>query len=148
MGDQELKAMTAGLECLPPENPVFTTAKPLSESTVAIVSSATLRHPDQDNYAPHDISFRLLDGRRDDLVLSHWSPGLDSTGFALDHNVVFPIDRLRELESEGKIGHVSDVHMAFAGNQPQLSGIQLDSGPAGAKILREAGVDVVLLTPV
>ena len=148
MGDREIKAMMAGLECSPPDNPVFAASKPLAEATVAIVTSASLRHPDQDDYAPHDVSFRLLDGTRDDLVLSHWSPGLDSVGFALDHNVVFPIDRLRELEAQGKIGLVSAVHMASAGNQPQLSGIVLDTGPAGAKVMQEAGVDVVLLTPV
>ncbi len=148
MGDRELKAMTAGLECTPPKNPVFAAAKPLSDATVAIVTSASLRHPDQDDYAPHDTSFRLLDGKRNDLVLSHWSPGLDMSGFALDANVIFPIDRLRELETRGKIGRVSDVHMAYAGNQPQLSGIELDTGPAGAKVMQEAGVDVVLFTPI
>ena len=38
--------------------------------------------------------------------------------------------------------------MAYAGNQFDLSTIRMDSGPAGAKWLREQGVDVVLLTPV
>jgi hypothetical protein len=38
--------------------------------------------------------------------------------------------------------------MAYAGNQFDLTTIRMDTGPAGAKWLREQGVDVVLLTPV
>jgi D-proline reductase (dithiol) PrdB len=65
-----------------------------------------------------------------------------------DLNVVFPIDRLEELADEGAIGRVSDVHLAFAGNLFDLSGIRMDGGPAGAAFLKKNEVDVVLLTPV
>jgi D-proline reductase (dithiol) PrdB len=90
----------------------------------------------------------LLDPDRRDYVLGHWSQDVDQTGFGLDYNVVFPIDRLREMEADGRIGRVSTVHLAYAGNQFDVAGIRLDSGPEGAKVLRGAGVDVVLLTPV
>ena len=83
-----------------------------------------------------------------DYVLGHWSPYFDATGFALDINTVFPIDRLDELAAEGIIGSVADEHLAYAGNQFDLSAIRIDSGPAGAKFLKEQDVDVVLLTPV
>jgi len=43
---------------------------------------------------------------------------------------------------------VSDVHLAFAGNQFDLAAIQMDGGPAGAELLKQHEVDVVLLTPV
>ena len=69
-------------------------------------------------------------------------------GFAADINTVFPIDRLNELAESGRIGRVSETHLSYAGNQFDLSGVRLDSGPAGAKLLRERGVDIVLLTPV
>jgi hypothetical protein len=65
-----------------------------------------------------------------------------------DLNVVFPIDRLLELEARGEIGSVSDVHISVAGNQFDLSGIRLDGGPAAAALLNKHEVDVVLLTPV
>ncbi len=81
-------------------------------------------------------------------MLGHWSPNFDATGFALDINTVFPIDRLDELAARGVIGSVSDIHLAYAGNQFELSAIRMDSGPAGAKFLNEQGVDIVLLTPV
>jgi hypothetical protein len=63
-------------------------------------------------------------------------------------NTVFPVDRLDELAERGVIGRVADQHLAYAGNQFDLSAIRMDSGPAGAKFLRGEGVDVVLLTPV
>jgi hypothetical protein len=61
---------------------------------------------------------------------------------------VFPLDRLDELASGGTIGAVASQHLSYAGNQFDLAGIRLDSGPAGGRWLREQGVDVVLLTPV
>ena len=44
--------------------------------------------------------------------------------------------------------NLPDVHMAYAGNQFDLAGVRLDSGPGGAALLRDSGVDVVLFTPV
>ncbi len=84
-----------------------------------------------------------------DLVLGHWSPNFDRSGFALDLNVVYPIDRLEELEEQGVIGSVAPHHYSFAGNQPDLlTTVRLDSGPACAASLIADDVDVVLLTPV
>ena len=148
MADSDIKALT---ENLPPpdfETTVFTTPVPLSEATVAIVTTASLHHPDQDDFAPMDTSYRVLDGSRRDYVIGHWSPNFDDVGFAYDMNTVFPLDRLDELAQQGVIGRVSDVHMAYAGNQFDLATIKLDTGPAGATWLKEQGVDVVLLTPV
>ncbi len=148
MPDADVKKMTAALDCPTFESPAFTTPRPLDRSTVAIVTSASLHHSDQQDFSPTDTGYRVLDGARSDLVLGHWSPNFDTSGFALDPNVVFPIDRLREMAADGRIGAVSDLHLSYAGNQFELSGIRLDSGPAGAKLLVDAGVDVVLLTPV
>jgi hypothetical protein len=36
-----------------------------------------------------------------DLVMPHISTNFDRTGFQQDWNVVFPLDRLRELAGEG-----------------------------------------------
>ncbi|MEZ5141606.1 MAG: hypothetical protein R2726_03670 [Acidimicrobiales bacterium] len=73
-----------------------------------------------------------------------------STGrFALDLDVVFPIDRLEELAAEGTIGAVAPRHLAFAGNQDDsVAKVRLDTAPRAAALLAADGVDVVLLTPV
>ena len=90
----------------------------------------------------------MLERSRRDIVVGHWSPNFDASGVAADLNVVFPIDRLEELAADGVIGAVADVHLAFAGNQFDLSAIRMDGGPAGAKFLLDNEVDVALLTPV
>jgi D-proline reductase (dithiol) PrdB len=144
----DIKARSSGLEAPTFDSTAFTRPRPLEEATVAIVTSASLHHPEQPDFGPQDTSFRVLEAGRKDYVLGHWSQDVDQTGFGIDHNVVFPIDRLEEMEAARRIGKVSEVHLAYAGNQFDVAGIRLDSGPEGAKLLRAAGVDVVLLTPV
>ena len=148
MADHDVKKLTADIECPVFETVAFNRAKPLSESRVAIVTSASLHHPDQPDFSGGDTSFRVLDGSRRNWMLGHWSPNFDASGFAVDPNVVFPIDRLEELAASGRIGSVAPRHLAYAGNQFDLSTIRLDSGPEGAQLLKQDGVDVVLLTPV
>ena len=148
MTDQKIKSMTENVEAPVFDTVVFNSPPKLSEATVAVVTTASLHHPDQEDFGPQDTGFRILDGSRRDYQLGHWSPNFDTMGFASDFNTVIPLDRLDELASEGKIGKVSDIHLSYAGNQFDLSAIRMDSGPAGAKLLRDKGVDVVLFTPV
>jgi D-proline reductase (dithiol) PrdB len=148
MADRDLKAMTADIDTPVFDAPAFTIPPPLAEATVAVVTTASLHHPDQDDFAPGDTGFRVLDGARRDLRLGHWSPNFDAVGFSYDMNVVFPLDRLDELAAAVTIGAVSDAHLSYAGNQFDLSAVRHDSGPAGGRLLRQHGVDVVVLTPV
>ena len=148
MADRDVKNLGAGLEAEVFEETAFTLPVPLEQAKVAIVTSASLHHPDDDDFAPADTGYRVLDGHRRDYVMGHWSPNFDATGYALDINTVFPIDRLEELVAQGVVGSLADQHLAYAGNQFELSGVRMDSGPAGARFLKEQGVDVVLLTPI
>ena len=131
------------------DDPAWVTPKPLSESTVAIVTSAALHRASDQGFAAADTEYRLLPSDARDLVLGHWSPNFDRTGVAIDLNVVYPIDRLEELAADGTIGAVAPRHASFAGNQPDdVAVIRMDSGPRAAAELKADGVDVVLLTPV
>ena len=133
--------------------PVFdwtpcTKPPPLERARVAIVTTAAVRHAEQRSFGVEDESFRVLESA-ERLVLDHASPNFDRTGFLADVNVVLPVDRLRELESDGAIGSASPVHLSFHGAQREtLTTIRLDSGPAAAELLRAQGVDVVVLTGV
>lgn len=149
-GDAQMRAFGASEDVPVFDDPAFTPPDtPLSEARVAIVTSAALHRADQDRFAPGDTGFRVLERADRDIVMGHWSPNFDHTGFQLDHNVVYPIDRLEELEAEGVIGEVAPRHFAFAGNQPAtVSELRLDTGPACAKLMLADGVDVVVLTPV
>ncbi len=126
----------------------FVAPQALRDAKVAIVTSASLHHADDDDFAPVDAGYRIIEADRRDVVVGHWSPNFDQSGVSADLNVVFPIDRLIEMAADGTIGAVSDVHLAYAGNQFDLSAIRMDGGPAGAALLKEHEVDVVLLTPV
>ena len=148
MTDSSIKQASSRIPCPTFETTAFITPKPLSEAKVALVTSASLHHEDDDEFAVVDAGYRVLQRDRRDIVVGHWSPNFDASGVSADINVVFPIDRLEEMAAEGAIGSVSDIHLAFAGNQFDLAAIQMDGGPAGAKQLLDHGVDVVLLTPV
>ena len=129
--------------------PAFVDPPALTEACVAIVTTAALHGPGEAPARGGDPSFRVITGGAE-LRLGHESPNFDRSGWLYDTNVVFPVDRLRELADAGVIGAVATRHLSFAGNQqPEtLSTIALDSGPAAAKLLREHDVDVVVLTPV
>lgn len=148
-GDQAMRAFGDATPVPTFDSTPWVTPKPLSESTVAIVTSAALHRLGDDGFQPGDTGYRLLPANARDLVLGHWSPNFDRTGVAIDLNVVYPIDRLEELEASGVIGAVAPRHASFAGNQPDdVATIRLDSGPRAAGELAKDGVDVVLLTPV
>ena len=127
----------------------WTTPPPLAQATVAIVTTAAIHRVGDEGFGPADTGYRVIGRHERDLQLVHWSPNFDRTGFAVDLDVRFPIDRLEELANAGTIGAVDPRHLAFAGNQDDpMSRIILDSGPAAARELKADGVDVVLLTPV
>ncbi len=131
------------------EDPAFTKPPVLREAKVAIVTSAALVREGGDPWKAEDTHFETLPDEARDLKLGHLSPNFDRSGFAVDINVVYPVDRLHELAERGVIGSVAPHHYAFAGNQPDtVSEIRLDSGPRCARRMKEDGVDVVLLTPV
>jgi D-proline reductase (dithiol) PrdB len=112
--DASMRAYAATLPVPEFETTAFTTlGKPLSQARVAIVTSAALHRPGQDRFDLVDIGFRSLDRADRELVMGHWSPNLDHTGFQLDLNVVYPIDRLEELAADGVIGDIElgdDLH--------------------------------------
>lgn len=149
-GDVAMRQLGASLPVPRFDEPAFHRLDvPLSEATVAIVTSAALHRMGDDGFTQGDTSYRALDRADRDLVLGHWSPNFDRTGFQIDLNVVYPIDRLEELAVSGVIGAVAARHYAFAGNQPDtVSELRLDTGPSCAADLLADGVDVVVLTPV
>ena len=127
----------------------FNEPKQLSLAKVAIVTTAALYREGGDGFevGDNDYHYETLPRYARDLTIGHHSVNFDRGGFAADINVVYPIDRLRELAANDIIGEVAENHYAFAGNQsPTVSEIRLDTGPLCAKEMLEESVDVVLLT--
>jgi len=148
-GDQAMRDYAANLPVPEFAETAFTIPPALADARVAIVTSAALHRAGDDGFSQGDTTYRSFPSDARDLMMGHWSPNFDRSGFAIDLDVVYPIDRLVELEERGVIGSVAARHYAFAGNQPDdVATIRLDSGPAAAEELKADGVDVVLLTPV
>ena len=123
--------------------------KATSAMRLALVTTAGLHFREDSVFGFSDAGFRVIPAEQNanGLVMSHSSVNFDPTGFQEDVNLVFPIDRLRELEAEGKVGSVADLHYSFigAGLLPQS---YEKSVRALAGHLKEDNVDAVLLTPV
>lgn len=81
-----------------------------------------------------------------DLVMTHISTNFDRTGFQQDWNVMFPLDRLRELSLEGAIGSVADYHYSFMGATDPAA--MEPSARDLAGLLKGDLVDAALLVPV
>jgi len=50
-----------------------------------------------------------------DVLQSHSSLAFDKTAFIRDINVVFPLDRVRELVADGRVGRLGPNHYSFMG---------------------------------
>ena len=123
--------------------------KPLAESTIAIITTAGLARRDDRPFQAGDVGYRLIPGDVDagELSMSHASIAFDRSGFRGNPNVVFPIERLRELAAAGEIGGVAKHHYSFMGAQADPTRVQA-AGEEVGRLLREDGVDAALLTPV
>lgn len=129
--------------------PRATLARPLPDCTLAIVTSAGIHCRGDEPFGREDPSFRVIPSgvAAGDLLQSHSSLAFDKTAFIRDVNVVFPIDRVRELVAEGRIGRLGPYHYSVMGALPDVTRVRDETAPELAARLVDDGVDVVLLTP-
>ncbi len=151
MSDATVRARVNDIPVYEFEALAWTNPKPLNESRVALVTTAGLREDGGVHlWSNSDEGFTVLPHGNSDLSFAHFSPNFDRSGFNLDVNTVLPMDRLDEMAAAGLIGSVASRHVSFMGAQMDhnLATMRLDTGPAAAQLLREDGVDTILLTPV
>jgi D-proline reductase (dithiol) PrdB len=128
--------------------------KPLRECRVALVSSAGFVAPGQAPFDERvrggDVSFREIPSDIDvqALVDTHRSELFDHRGMRADPNLTFPIDRLRELVAQGRIGVANRRHLSFMGGITAPGRLVQRTAPEAARWLAADGVDVALLVPV
>ncbi|MGE0624867.1 MAG: glycine/sarcosine/betaine reductase selenoprotein B family protein [Pseudomonadales bacterium] len=136
---------------LPPLGPPVWTApaKPLAELRIALITTAGLHYRDDRTFDFADATFRPISGAEsaDQLVMSHSSANFDRSGFVEDVNLVFPVDRFRELERQGRIGSLASVHYSFMGAGLMPAAYE-GSAVQVAGLLKQDEVDAVFLTPV
>ncbi|MGH7781562.1 MAG: glycine/sarcosine/betaine reductase selenoprotein B family protein [Candidatus Binataceae bacterium] len=123
---------------------------PVRQATVALVATAgAYVKSEQTAFAlgkQGDASFREILGDRTlgELGLSH--PGYDTKRALHDHNVVFPLDRLRELKQAGEIGDIARRHFSFMGFSPDVP-LLMENAREVARRLVADRIDLVLLVP-
>jgi D-proline reductase (dithiol) PrdB len=127
--------------------------KPLAQMTVALITTAGVHlktdAPFDMNNKSGDGSFRVIHSgaTMGDLAITH--DYYDHTDADRDVNIVFPLDRLRELVANGVVGAAAKNHYGFMGHieKEQIEKLVRQSAPQVASLLKEDGVDAILITP-
>ncbi len=127
--------------------------KPLNQAKLALVTTSGIHHQDQRQFdmsdSNGDPSYREIDGDRifDDFKITH--DYYDHSNARKDPNIIFPLERIRELVNEGIVGSLAKKHYAFMGHidGPHISTLIKKTAREVAQKLRQDQVDLVLLTP-
>ena len=145
--DDEQKHILA-LPCPTFDTAPWVTGQPLTNRRVALITTAGLHRRGDAPFGVGAADYRVIpsDIPANELVMSHISTNFDRSGFQQDWNVVFPLDRIRERAEEKVIGSVARYHYSFMG---ATDPVRMESAARGlARILKNDGVDAVLLVPV
>ena len=121
--------------------------KELKDMKIALATAAGVHHKEQKRFnLAGDFTWREVknEWKSSDLMVSHG--GYDNGDVNKDINCMFPIDRLNELAAEGFIGSVAETHAGFMGGGGNQEKFKNETGPAIAAMLKEEGVDAVILT--
>ena len=138
----------ANLPCPTFETTPFVSGPKLSERRVAIVSSAALILRGDAPFPVGSGEYRAVPASWNsaDILMSHVSINFDRAGFQRDINVVLPVDRLRELVAEGRIGSVAATHFTVMGSTDPAAMAEAADGMAAS--MKADKVNAVVLTPV
>ena len=133
------------------ETPTLAKGPSLADRRIALLTTAGLhlRGDQPFDSSGGGIDYRVIPGDVEaaDLVMSHASVNFDRTGFQSDWNVVFALDRLRELVRDKVVGSLAAFHYSFMGAIPQVTRYEPKARELAA-MLRQDRVDGVLLSPV
>src|SRR5580693_1052060 len=124
-------------------------ATPVSAGTLALVTTAGLHHRDDAPFVKYDQTYRVIDAgvSEQDLLQSQSSIGFDRSLRMRDVNVVFPVDRLRELAAGHDVGALSSQFYSLVGAQDNSEQTAQTVGAQIGPLLLQQGVQFVLITP-
>lgn len=120
--------------------------RPVAEASVALVTTGGVHLcADKAFVLKSDSSYRIIPrtSTSTDLCITH--EHYDRRDAIRDLNLIFPLQRLLELEAEGIVGHVAETHygFGFTDNPHEL----LLPGHQIGTLLAQADIDLVLLVP-
>ena len=122
-----------------------------SKATIAIVTAGGVHLRDQEpfNIADElgDLGYRIIPPDVDPAQLMVTHHHYDHADADSDINVVFPIEVLRDLETEGFIGGIAKKHVGYMGYTMQLKAMYEGTAPEIAnEIDKGSRADAVILT--
>jgi D-proline reductase (dithiol) PrdB len=124
--------------------------KELNKMKIALVTTGGVRRITDEAYNDEgDERFYVLpaDVNVADLTVNYAAPaGYDFADTLEDVNVMFPIERLRELAEEGFIGGVAAKHIVSMGYTMKLKKVYEETVPAIAREFERSNADAVILT--
>ncbi len=126
-------------------------SKPLSESRLTFVSTAGVQPkntmPFDTVHPVGDYSFRRVpsDSKTSDLEIHQLK--YPTFGANRDLNVIFPIERLRELVAEKFIGSLTENFFSFIGYNMDAERFEETLAEDIAEAVKAENADVVLLAP-
>jgi D-proline reductase (dithiol) PrdB len=122
--------------------------KPLAECTLMMLASAGVRRKSEPPFQPaNDLTFRLIDSAADAASLAPSHPAPIRRPGEADVNVVFPVERLRELQAEGLFRALTPHHVSILGPIRKFRELHYEMAPAIAEQARAEGADLLLLVP-
>lgn len=90
----------------------------LEEATICLVSTASVREKSDRRFQVEgDTTFRVIDGSKACADLAYDDDHYDHACVDRDLNCVFPLDRLKELAREGRIGGSAEKHFSLGFSQ-------------------------------
>jgi D-proline reductase (dithiol) PrdB len=131
-------------------------AQPLSESTVALVSTAALAMADDRPFDQEgerrdpwwgDPSYRVIPREATEREVRAYHLHIDTRYAEQDLDCVFPLRRLLELERAGEIGRSAPLHYSFMGYILRPEVLLHESTPGMIRSMRNEQVDLVVMIP-
>lgn len=125
--------------------------KPLEKAKAAILCSSGISRRDQEPFDPlsrSNLTYREIpkDTRAEELVINY--SYYDHSDADKDPNIVFPIDRFRELEEEGFIGELAETNYGLGmGRMYKRTALQTQLAAEIASKVKGAAVDVLFCIP-
>ena len=85
----------------------------LKDCRIALVSTSGAYVEGMQSFSDNDLSFRLIPTETDTKNIRFVPGHFDTSKGAEDANIMFPLDRLRELAASGEIGKLSEHHISM-----------------------------------
>lgn len=121
--------------------------KELKDMKIALATAAGVHLISDERFnLAGDFTFREIPNSEpsSNMMVSHG--GYDNADVNKDVNCMFPIDRLNELVKEGLIKEAASRHFGFMGGGGNQDKFTNETGPEIAGLLKQDGVDAVVLT--